>query len=781
MKHQRRLEEDEMVERAKPEQRAVPAAPVLAAAGHPRRSVAVDERSVDLAELWQAAAETTDDAIFGLDDAGRVSGWSGAATRLFGYTESEVDGRLASFLFAEPASGQYPGLSAMFHGQVVGRADTEIRRRNGAMVPVTVTTSSLPSGGSCVIVRNRSDLVEVESKRSDAVASLKRQNDLWTLLQRITTIANEAADLTDALHRCMLEICDSFGWQFGHTVLLGTDSRIDGHIWYLADRPRYAQLREVVEHHGRGIGILERACESKEAVWVGDVSSLPSSEALSVAMDEDLRSAFAFPIVFDHQVVAVVEVLGTHRSARDRQLLACARHGAVQIGRVVERERSRIQLSHQAMHDSLTDLPNRHLFMDRLAQAVRGLRPSGPHLAVLFVDLDDFKLINDSLGHNIGDHVLKTVANRLLKVVRPEDTAARFGGDEFIVLCERLPNDEAVGEVANRILDALSEPMVLDGHTGTVVTGCVGIAIATSPDARPEHLIRDADAAMYRAKEQGRGQFNIFDSALHERAHLKLSIGNELRPAIANQEIRLVYQPQFRISDGALIGVEALARWDHPVRGVLSPLDWIPIAEENQMIVPIGEWIIGEACRAASRWRELSEQAGLANPFKMCVNVSAVQLARPELIDAVVSSLRTTGVDPGSLCIEVTESVLMGAPGMYLEALLGLKLLGLSIAVDDFGTGYSSLAYLRRFPIDMIKVDKGFVDGLGHSDERGLAILRAVIQLSEALGVTSVAEGVETAEQAQVLGDSGCFAAQGYFYGRPQSAESITGLLLATR
>ncbi|HWE54093.1 MAG TPA: EAL domain-containing protein [Acidimicrobiales bacterium] len=753
--------------------------PALAAAGRRRRSVAVEDPPVDLTELWAVAADATDDAVFGVDPAGRVSGWSAASARLFGYNEAEVAGRLASFLFVEPAPGQYAGLSAMFNGQVLGRSNAEVRRRNGTVIPVVVTIASLPSGGRGVIVRNRSDLVEAESERDDALASLRRQNELWELLQRITMIANEAADMTDALHRCMLEICDNFGWQFGHTVLLGAESNIDAHIWYLSDHDRYGRLRDVVERTGRGVGILEKACESQEPVWVSDLSRLPPTEAAAVARAADLHAAFAFPIVFDHEVVAVVEMFGHRRPERDRQLLACARHGAVQIGRVAEREESRRQLSHQAMHDALTDLPNRSLFMDRLAQAVRGLDPTGPHLAVLFVDLDDFKLINDSLGHDIGDHVLRTVANRLLEVVRPEDTAARFGGDEFIVLCERLPNDEAVGEVANRILQALSVPMVLDGHSGAVVTGSVGIAMATSPDARPEHLIRDADAAMYRAKEQGRSQFNIFDTALHERARLKLSIGNELRPAVAKREIRLVYQPQFRISDGALIGVEALARWDHPTRGVLPPLDWIPVAEENQLIVPIGEWIIGEACRVAAGWKDLAQHAGMPNGLKMCVNVSAVQLARPELIDAVVQSLRATGVDPSSLCIEVTESVLMGAPGTYLEALLGLKLLGLSIAVDDFGTGYSSLAYLRRFPIDMIKVDKGFVDGLGRGDERGLAILRAVIQLSEALGVTSVAEGVETAEQAQVLAESGCFAAQGYFFGRPQSAESITELLLA--
>jgi diguanylate cyclase (GGDEF)-like protein len=425
------------------------------------------------------------------------------------------------------------------------------------------------------------------------------------------------------------------------------------------------------------------------------------------------------------------------------------------------------------MHDTLTDLPNRSLFMDRLTRAVRGLR-DGSHLAVLFVDLDDFKLINDSCGHDTGDYVLKMVARRLLGVLGPYDMAARFGGDEFMILSERLPSPEAVGDVANRILEALAEPIPLDGTGGTVVTASIGVAIAGSPDVLPEHLVRDADAAMYRAKEQGRSKFKVFDRALHERASRKLSTANELRHAVANGELRLVYQPQFRIADRRIIGAEALVRWDHPTRGLLSPADFIPVAEENQLIVPIGEWCLSEACRTAAAWLASYPDAG---DLKICVNVSAVQLARPELVDAVVGALSSSGLDPASLCLEVTESVLMTAPGTYLEALLGLKLVGVSLAVDDFGTGYSSLAYLKRFPIDVVKIDRGFIDGLERSDERGRSVLRAVVQLSDALGMTSVAEGVETADQAQLLEESGCFGAQGYYFGRPQDAPDISRLL----
>ena len=732
----------------------------------------------DPATLWRTAAEHTDEAIIGVDTQGRVTGWNPGAARLFGYSASEIEGRAVRSLFVE---GSHRGDPIHTQAGLVGFPPTtaEARPRHGQPIPVSVAAVPLPAGaGLCLTVRDETDLVEAQRGREEAVAKVRRQYDLWELLQRITAIANEATNVADALHRSMLAICDRFDWPFGHAVMLDGTGRIERHVWYVAERDGFLPVRRVIEEACSGVGLIGRVLDSREPLWASELRGPDATPVEALAEAAGLRAGFAFPVTLDGQMVAVVELLGGYRPRHDEQLLACARHGSVQLGRVVERERSRRELSHQAMHDALTELPNRSLIMDRLAQAVKGLRPGGAHLAVLFVDLDDFKLINDSLGHDIGDHVLRTVAGRLVEVMGPNETAARFGGDEFIVVAERLPNDEAVGDIANRVLGALAVPIVLEGEAA-VVTGSIGIAIAGSPDTQPEHLIRDADAAMYRAKEEGRGRFNVFDRALHERASLKLSIGNELRRAVTEQEFRLVYQPQFRVSDGKLIGVEELARWDNPARSTLLPGEWIPLAEETQLIVPIGEWILGEACRRAADWLRLAGPDATAGGFKVCVNVSAVQLARPELIDGVVSALRTTGVDPACLCLEVTESVLMAAPGTYMEALLGLKLLGLSIAVDDFGTGYSSLAYLRRFPIDILKVDKGFVDGLTGGDERGRSILKAVVQLSEALGVTPVAEGVETAEQARILAESGCYGAQGFFYGRPQSPEQITQLLSA--
>jgi diguanylate cyclase (GGDEF)-like protein len=411
--------------------------------------------------------------------------------------------------------------------------------------------------------------------------------------------------------------------------------------------------------------------------------------------------------------------------------------------------------------------------MDRVGHALARAQRRAGRVAALFVDLDNFKLINDSLGHDVGDRVLTTVSERLLKDMRVGDTTARFGGDEFMILCERLPSADAALDIAERLLDAVATPIDLGPDTVTVVNASAGIVITDDPGAKAEDLIRDADAAMYRAKEAGGSRYQIFDRALHQQAARKLTVANDLRRALSNNELRLVYQPQVRLSDRRLIGIEALVRWQHPVQGLLPPSEFIAVAEQTHLIVPVGAWVLREACARLVRWRDEHKTV----PLKMCVNVSAVQLAHPGLLDVVAETLQATGIEPASLCLEITESVLMADADAGLEALLALKMLGVAIAVDDFGTGYSSLAYLSRFPIDLIKIDKGFVDPLGRGDHRAGSIVRAVVEMSRALGLTTLAEGVETEEQHADLMAIGCEAGQGYLFARPRPPEDISALL----
>jgi diguanylate cyclase (GGDEF)-like protein len=751
------------------------------AAVAPRTGPAVDG---DLAsDLRRAASAAGDEALVGLDAAGRVRAWNPAATRLLGWSEEEALGRLSTVIFPDAGGGTW----------AAGRHRTTVVNRHGTEIPVSLVAAPLGGGeGVSLLLLDRREAAEAQAQLARATEALDRQRALWDLLGRLSALAEGASELTGVLHRYILELCECFGWPFAHAQVLPGGERTEPvELWYLADRERLEPLRRAV-HAAGGSPLAHRAIATGQVVtadgWSGDPGG-PLATAGALGLDRGV----AFPVGLDGRVVAVVELLGGAPAIHGPHLAVCARHASAQLGRVADRERSRDQLLHLALYDPLTGLPNRMLFMDRLTQVLRRMRPGredvggqlparapASPLAVLLVDLDHFKLINDSVGHDVGDHVLDVVAHRLAGALRPGDTAARFGGDEFIILCEGLPDEDAVGDVADRLLEAVAQPVELAAGTETVVTASVGIAIASGGD-QAERLVRDADAALHRAKEEGRHRFSVFEPVLHDRARLKLTLGSQLRQALAQGELRLVYQPQFRLTDGALIGVEALARWEHPQRGTLPPSAWIPLAEESQLIVPIGRWVVSEACRVGARWIDLTGVRSGPDALSVAVNVSAVALGRPELVDDVLGALRASGLAPAHLCLEVTESVLMSSPGVYLEALLGLKLLGVTIAIDDFGTGYSSLAYLRRFPIDLIKVDKGFVDGLHAADQRGQAILRAVIALAEALGVDSVAEGVETAEQAQILTDSGCYGAQGFYFGRPQSAEQITELIQARR
>jgi len=420
---------------------------------------------------------------------------------------------------------------------------------------------------------------------------------------------------------------------------------------------------------------------------------------------------------------------------------------------ITARKQDAERLDHQAHHDALTELPNRARF-DALLRAA--LAP-GRDVAVIFADLDNFKIINDSLGHRTGDELLVEVAQRLAGELRPDDVLARFGGDEFVVLLEALDDVDDARRTANRLAAALREPFVLAGHQ-RFVSASFGIAFGTS-DA--EALLRDADAAMYHAKEQGKARLEIFDESLRTRALARLEIEAGLREAMAGGQLELHYQPELLLADESLYGMEALLRWNHPVHGTISPATFIPIAEQSGLIVPIGEWVLNTACRQAAEWRAHGHE------FVIAVNLSPLQLSSASLARVVDDALRVSGLPASALCLEITESAIMEDPEAAHAILQGLKALGVRLAIDDFGVGYSSLSHLKYLlPVDVIKIDKSFVDGLLESrDSR--AIITAIIQLAHSLGVQAVGEGVETAEQAAALREMECHIAQGYHFSRP--------------
>jgi diguanylate cyclase (GGDEF)-like protein/PAS domain S-box-containing protein len=433
-----------------------------------------------------------------------------------------------------------------------------------------------------------------------------------------------------------------------------------------------------------------------------------------------------------------------------------------QLQDITERKTAEIELAHQALHDSLTGLPNRALLSDRLDHSLAGARQRGTPLGVLFLDLDNFKNVNDSLGHSAGDELLRHTVGRIAAVLSPGDTLARFGGDEFVIVCD----DAAVWEletVAERVLAAVSDPCVIAGREMTV-TASAGIAVADDAST-PETLLRDSDAAMYSAKAQGRNRLVFFDEKLRATTEHRLATASNLRRALDRGELVVHYQPVIDLENGRLVSAEALVRWQTP-DGLVSPADFIPIAEETGLIVPIGAWVLEQACLQLADWQRL-------DPFmSVAVNLSVRQVLHHDIVTQVKNVLARTGVPPESVCLELTESVFMGDVDYFARTLASLKSLGVRLSIDDFGTGYSSLGYLSRFPVDEVKVDRAFIVGLG-TDAHDSALVAAILAMAAALGLQVTAEGVETEDQLAILKQLHCARAQGYLLARPMPAADM--------
>ena len=423
------------------------------------------------------------------------------------------------------------------------------------------------------------------------------------------------------------------------------------------------------------------------------------------------------------------------------------------------------QLAHQAFHDAVTGLPNRALFSDRVEHALARATRKGTGIAVIFLDLDDFKTINDSLGHAAGDEVLQQVAVRLLEAVRATDTAARFGGDEFAILIEEVSDPAMVTEFAERLVRGFEMPISAMGKD-LLVRPSIGVALSgTDAEEAPgdaDELIRNADAAMYICKRDGLGGYRVFEAAMHERVLERLELRAELQRAIEGRQFELHFQPVVRLLDGSVAGMEALVRWHHPTRGLMQPGQFIPLAEEMGLIVELGRWVLRESCKHAARLRATGEAGA---DFTIAVNLSVKQLQHPDVVADVRAALLDSGIDPRMLVLEITETVLMADYELASRRLQQLKEIGVRIAMDDFGTGYSSLSYLSRFPVDILKMDRSFLGSNASPQAEGLAA--AIVALGESLKLEVVAEGIELSGQYQALRDLGCDLGQGFFIARP--------------
>lgn len=461
-----------------------------------------------------------------------------------------------------------------------------------------------------------------------------------------------------------------------------------------------------------------------------------------------------------------VEASGTLISYGDRSV-ACTI-----IRDVIGRKRLERELEHRAFHDELTGLPNRALFTEQLAGALARADRRGS-LAVLFLDLDNFKFVNDSLSHEAGNRLLVEVAGRLRSCLRRTDSTARMGGDEFTVLVEDVDGAERAVDAGERIFRTLREPFVLDGRE-LLATFSIGIALSGSEADTPEELLRNADTAMYRAKEGGRARYEISEASMNERALERLELETDLRRAVERNEIRVYYQPKVVVRTGEIHGIEALARWLHPQRGFVSPASFIHVAEETDLISAIGQRVLEQACEQARLWQERYEGA----PRTVSVNLSARQFQSPNLVQSIRTALLRSGLEPGSLLLEITETVMVDDTLANAETLRSLKELGVRLAVDDFGKGDSSPAYLKRLPVDVLKIDRSFVSGSGETTG-DMALVEAIMSFARALGLSVTAEGVETAGQLAELREMGCDLAQGFYLSRPLSAPGLESLLEA--
>ncbi len=444
---------------------------------------------------------------------------------------------------------------------------------------------------------------------------------------------------------------------------------------------------------------------------------------------------------------------------------------------ITKRKAAEERLFHDAFHDSLTGLPNRELLIDRLGRLLwRARRREGYAFAVAYFDLDRLKVINDSLGHLAGDRLLLAVARRIEESMRGGDSAARIGGDEFAVLIDDLEEPADALRVVGRLQQAIHSPLVVNGEE-LYTTASIGIAFYNDRYDRAEDMLRDADIAMYAAKEAGGARYQVFDHGMHERAVARMQIEGALRRAVDRSELRALYQPIICLKTGRLAGFEALIRWQHPERGVISPVDFIPIAEETGLIHGIGRWVLHEACAQMARWRRALRPE---DPISMSVNLSGRQLADPELVSRAIGILEETHLPPELLRLEITESAVMQDAETARQRLSELRALGVGLSIDDFGTGYSSLSYLHRLPLTALKIDKAFVWAM-RENSREAQICQGIVTLAQTLGLTVIAEGIETEEQRGRLGDMGCEYAQGYLFARPLEAEAAEELMRSGR
>ncbi|MPZ87941.1 MAG: EAL domain-containing protein [Nitriliruptorales bacterium] len=749
---------------------------VRARDGRPRYLVSqvedVTERKLAEQALHQTQAVA--EAIISADVDGRITAWNPGAERMFGFRQDQVLGRPITLIVPPRQRPRYLGA----YEAIVRRpeppwgarpVEIEAMRRGGEEFPAEVSIARSQHAGP---VSFTAIIRDITARRRAQEARLRSAGSA-ELLHAVAVAANQATTVAQAYVSTLEQVCTLSGWQVGQVWQRADDGRLHSSArWWVDGAAALAGLVEPAEGTlALGEELPGTAAATRSPVWISGPDA-PPSPRLQAAFAQGISSVLAVPVVVGEQVEAVLEFFGVPEP--DEVVLEVMGRVGAHVGHVIHRERAERRLEYQALHDPLTGLANRTLLLDRVNRALGAVSSQTSSVGVLFMDLDRFKLVNDSLGHHAGDELLVEAARRIESAVRAQDLVARFGGDEFVVLCEDLSGPGEATRIAERIVAAFRVPFRV-AEREAFVAASVGVAVSHARTDGSDGLVRDADAAMHRAKEAGRNRCEVYDEAMRGDAMRRLDTINALHRALERDEFSLVYQPCVRLPDGSIQGVEALLRWQHPERGTVGPRDFIPLLEETGLIGQVGRWVLEQSCRQLRRW-----ETEHGPQLRLSVNLSPRQLRQHDLVEVVRAALDGAGLEPGRLILEIRESGYVHDLDVMRPRLMGLRELGVSLAIDDFGTGYSSLSCLHLLPVDLLKVDGAFVAGIEAID-REVPILNAILDLGRALDLDVLAEGVETPAQAAYLHAHDCQLAQGSLFAAPLSADAMGDCLEALR
>jgi diguanylate cyclase (GGDEF)-like protein len=639
--------------------------------------------------------------------------------------------------------------------------------------------------------REKKSRVDAEAIAERGLRALYEKQRQLELLEKIAAAANESTSVHDAIRFTIATVCQYTGWSVGNAFLIEDTPEgrrlVPTGLWHAANPQRVEAFRIETERaqFASGEGLPGRVLATKAPAWISDVGRDENFPRVQMAHSVGLKAAFAFPVLAGTEVAAVLEFFSDQAHETDEILLHLMAQIGNQLGRVVDRKRGEAQLVYNATHDALTHLPNRRHFLDRLDDVLeRRRREADTRFAVLFVDLDHFKVVNDSLGHQAGDALIVSFAQRIGAALRcsavltGSSTAkamlARLGGDEFVILLEGIADAADALAIADLIQQQLEQPFGIEGQE-VYASASVGVVADSADGDTAVDILRNADLALYRAKALGKSQHALFDHSMHMDAMQRLTLESELRAALRKQEFVLHYQPIVSLNNSKIMGFEALVRWNKNGTQLVYPGDFIQVAEDTGMILPLGLWVLETACRTMHRLHQTHPQN--TQPY-VSINLSVRQFTQPDLVPQVAGIIRKTGIDPGSVRLEITESVAMLEGSRAERILSDLKAIGVRLAIDDFGTGYSSLSRLHDYPLEVLKIDRSFVSRM-RSGPDGMQIVQTIINLANSLRMKVVAEGVETQTELALLKSMGCELGQGYLFSKPVGEAEIASMLAA--